>query len=78
MAGVATVYRWELAKLRRLKRTWLGLGMAVLVPVLFVVAVHLRRHTEHGGGWRSPTTSTARGSRSRSSSCCSVRSGCSR
>jgi ABC-2 type transport system permease protein len=50
MAGVATVYRWELAKLRHLKRTYLGLGMAVLVPVLFVIAVHLRRQHEHGGG----------------------------
>jgi ABC-2 type transport system permease protein len=51
MRGVATVYRWELLKLRFLKRTYLGLGMAVLVPVLFVVAVHLRRHSERGGGF---------------------------
>jgi ABC-2 type transport system permease protein len=51
MRGVATVYRWELVKLRFLKRTYLGLGMAVLVPVLFVLAVHLRRHSERGGGF---------------------------
>jgi len=50
MPGVLTVCRWELAKLRHLKRTWLGLGMAVLVPVLFVLAVHLRRGHAHGGG----------------------------
>jgi ABC-2 type transport system permease protein len=51
MRGVATVYRWELVKLRFLKRTYLGLGMAVLVPVLFVLAVHLRRHAQRGGGF---------------------------
>jgi ABC-2 type transport system permease protein len=51
MPGVATVYRWELTKLRYQKRTYLGFGMAVLVPVLFVLAVHLRRHHERGGGF---------------------------
>ncbi|HET9125125.1 MAG TPA: ABC transporter permease [Solirubrobacteraceae bacterium] len=51
MGGVATVYRWELAKLRYQKRTYLGLGMAVLVPLLFVLAIHLRRHQERGGGF---------------------------
>src|SRR5260370_25164583 len=48
MPSVATVYRWELAKLRRQKRTYLGLGAAVIVPILFVVAVHFR-HDRHGG-----------------------------
>ena len=48
MPGVATVYRWELTKLRYQKRTYLGLGAAVLVPILFVVAVHFR-HDRHGG-----------------------------
>ena len=51
MPGVATVYRWELLKLRHQKRTYLGLGMAILVPVLYVVAVALRRHQDHGGGF---------------------------
>jgi len=46
MPGVATVYRWELVKLRYQKRTYLGLGAAILVPILFVVATHFRR----GGG----------------------------
>src|SRR5438477_5376227 len=41
-AGVATVYRWELIKLRYQKRTYLGLGAAALVPILFVVATHFR------------------------------------
>jgi ABC-2 type transport system permease protein len=42
--GIGTVYRWELRKLRYQKRTYLGLGAAVLVPILFVVATHFRRH----------------------------------
>jgi ABC-2 type transport system permease protein len=37
-----TVYRWELVKLRFQKRTYLGLGAAVVVPILFAVAVALR------------------------------------
>jgi ABC-2 type transport system permease protein len=41
--GVRTVYRWELTKLRYQKRTYLGLGAAALVPILFVVATHFRR-----------------------------------
>ena len=40
--GVATVYRWELRKLRALKRTYLGLGAAIVVPILFVIAVASR------------------------------------
>ena len=37
--GVGTVYRWELRKLRSQKRTYLGLGAAAIVPVIFVVAL---------------------------------------
>src|SRR3954454_6798191 len=40
--GVATVYRWELRKLRSQKRTYLGLGAAAVVPVLFVTALVLQ------------------------------------
>src|SRR6516165_899047 len=46
--GVLTVYRWELTKLRYQKRTYLGLGAAAIVPILFVVALHFR-HDRHGG-----------------------------
>jgi ABC-2 type transport system permease protein len=46
--GVGTVYRWELFKLRYQKRTYLGLGAAAIVPILFVVAIHFR-HNRHGG-----------------------------
>ena len=37
--GVPTVYRWELRKLRSQKRTYIGLGAAVVIPLIFVVAV---------------------------------------
>jgi ABC-2 type transport system permease protein len=37
--STATIYRWELLKLRAQKRTFLGLGAAVLVPVIFIVAL---------------------------------------
>ncbi len=37
--GVGTVYRWELRKLLAQKRTFLGLGIAVAVPIIFVVAL---------------------------------------
>jgi ABC-2 type transport system permease protein len=46
--GIGTVYRWELFKLRYQKRTYLGLGAAIIVPILFVVAVHFR-HDRRGG-----------------------------
>lgn len=36
---VGTVYRWELRKLRAQKRTYLGLGAAALVPLIFVIAL---------------------------------------
>jgi ABC-2 type transport system permease protein len=47
--GVGTVYRWELFKLRYQKRTYLGLGAAALVPIIFVIAIHFR-HDRRGGG----------------------------
>lgn len=37
--GVGTVYRWELRKLRAQKRTYLGLGAAAIVPLIFIVAL---------------------------------------
>jgi len=40
--GVRTVYGWELRKLRSQKRTYIGLGAAVLIPLIFVVAVAIR------------------------------------
>jgi ABC-2 type transport system permease protein len=40
--GVLTVYRWELRKLVALKRTYLGLGFAAVMPLIFVVALAAR------------------------------------
>jgi len=37
--GIGTVYAWELRKLRSQKRTYLGLGAAALVPLIFVIAL---------------------------------------
>jgi ABC-2 type transport system permease protein len=37
--GVGTVYVWELVKLRAQKRTYIGLGSALLVPMIFIVAL---------------------------------------
>jgi ABC-2 type transport system permease protein len=46
--GVGTVYAWELRKLRVQKRTYLGLGAAVLVPLIFIVALLV--NGGNGGG----------------------------
>ncbi len=37
-----TVYRWELRKLVSQKRTYLGLGLGVLLPLIFVVSQLIR------------------------------------
>ncbi|HET7515340.1 MAG TPA: ABC transporter permease [Gaiella sp.] len=42
MTAVAHVLRWEVAKLLAQKRTYLGLGAAMLVPVVFVVVLVLQ------------------------------------
>jgi ABC-2 type transport system permease protein len=47
--STATVYRWELRKLVSQKRTYLGYGLAVLIPLIFVLVEHFRHH-HHGGG----------------------------
>jgi ABC-2 type transport system permease protein len=41
-AAVAKVYRWEIAKLLAQKRTYLGLGTAMAVPIIFVVVLVLQ------------------------------------
>jgi ABC-2 type transport system permease protein len=48
-ASTLTVYRWELRKLVSQKRTYLGLGLAVLLPLIFVVVQNLHQHHGHGG-----------------------------
>jgi ABC-2 type transport system permease protein len=44
--GTGTVYRWELRKLIVQKRTYIGLGAAFVVPLIFVLALVLG----NGGG----------------------------
>lgn len=43
MGGVVTVFRWELSKLAAQKRTYLGIGAAIVVPIAFVVALVLQK-----------------------------------
>jgi ABC-2 type transport system permease protein len=45
-----TVWRWELRKLASQKRTYLGLGLAVVLPLIFVLVQHLHDHHGHEPG----------------------------
>lgn len=47
---VRTIYRWELRKLVSQKRTYLGFGLAVLLPVIFVVSQLVRGQPPRGAG----------------------------
>jgi ABC-2 type transport system permease protein len=47
-----TAYRWELRKLVSQKRTYLGLALAVLLPLIFVVFQSL--HQRHGHEGENP------------------------
>ncbi len=44
------VLRWELRKLVSQKRTYLGLGLAALFPLIFVVVENLHQRHGRGGG----------------------------
>jgi ABC-2 type transport system permease protein len=44
-----TAYRWELRKLVSQKRTYMGLGLAVLLPLIFLVVQNLHQHHGRGG-----------------------------
>ncbi len=46
--SVLTIWRWELRKLTSQKRTYLGLALAVAIPLIFVTVERLRGG--HGGG----------------------------
>jgi ABC-2 type transport system permease protein len=43
-----TAYRWELRKLVSQKRTYLGLGLAMILPLFFVVFQNLHQRHDHG------------------------------
>jgi ABC-2 type transport system permease protein len=42
-------YRWELRKLASQKRTYLGLGLGVLLPLIFVVVQNVHQHHDRAG-----------------------------
>jgi ABC-2 type transport system permease protein len=42
-------YRWELRKLASQKRTYLGLGLGVLLPLIFVVVQNVHQRHDHAG-----------------------------
>jgi ABC-2 type transport system permease protein len=44
-----TVYRWELRKLVSQKRTYLGLGLIVILPLFFVIFQNVHQHHGRGG-----------------------------
>lgn len=50
MTGALVAYRWELRKLVAQKRTYIGLGAAALLPVVFVTVMALQR----GGPYDAP------------------------
>lgn len=43
-----TVWRWELRKLIAQKRTYLGLFLASILPIIFVIVEHIHQHGDHG------------------------------
>jgi len=45
-----TIWRWELRKLISQKRTYLGLGLAIILPLIFVTVQHLHSHRGHEQG----------------------------
>src|SRR5438128_529832 len=47
--GTLTIWRWELRKLVSQKRTYLGLSIGVVFPLIFVVAQIVRGPGGHGG-----------------------------
>jgi ABC-2 type transport system permease protein len=53
-----TIWRWELRKLVSQKRTYLGLGLAVILPLIFVLVerLHENRRHDHGNIFASHIT----------------------
>lgn len=44
-----TVYRWELRKMVSQKRSYVGLGLIAIVPLIFVIVEHIHQRHHHGG-----------------------------
>jgi ABC-2 type transport system permease protein len=47
--SLLTVYRWELRKLVSQKRTYMGLGLAVILPLIFVIVQNVHQHHGRAG-----------------------------
>jgi ABC-2 type transport system permease protein len=47
--STAIVYRWELRKLVSQKRTYLGLGLVVILPLFFVIFQNVHQRHDRGG-----------------------------
>ncbi len=45
-----TVYRWELRKLVSQKRTYMGLGLVMILPLFFVIFQNVHQRGDHGNG----------------------------
>jgi hypothetical protein len=43
-----TVYRWEMRKLASQKRTYMGLGLVIILPLFFVVFQNVHQRGGHG------------------------------
>ena len=56
--STVTVWRWELRKLISQKRTYLGLGLAVILPLIFVLVerLHNGQHHDHDNIFASHIT----------------------
>jgi len=48
MVALRTVYGWEVRKLLAQKRTYLGIGAAMIVPIIFIVALSLQNGQPDG------------------------------
>lgn len=47
--SVLTIYRWELRKLVSQKRTYLGFGLAMILPLIFVIVQSVRQNPGRHG-----------------------------
>jgi hypothetical protein len=63
--GTLVAYRWEVRKLLAQKRTYIGIGAAALLPIVFVTVMGSSPAAPTTCRW--DTTSVAPASRSRSS-----------
>jgi ABC-2 type transport system permease protein len=54
IGGALVAYRWELRKLTAQKRTWIGIAVAALVPVIFLISIQISKVTPGDGPYDTP------------------------